>query len=266
MWRELSGKKICERQGLFQWRSREGRAEKCWRGPNAGRGERRRGHVVASVVSLPPLRPTTKRPGPASPTPPPPALVAPCTALHAFVTLMSHKVKIAARLRPRLPGAPPHAPHTPALADGAQARSTTAGSRSSATTPAAPSSASPTRATSLRCSSSRACAGWLQPGERSAALSAASFSSCYDEHATQEAIFERDVRPLIDVVYSGVVRVRPAPSERALTSAADGHGLCLRRDLVRQDAHHAGDPQPARADPADRRGSPPPSCATEPRR
>jgi len=32
-------------------------------------------------------------------------------------------------------------------------------------------------------------------------------SSCYDQTSTQEDIFERDVRPLIDVVYSGVVRV-----------------------------------------------------------
>jgi hypothetical protein len=62
--------------------------------------------VLASVVSLLPPRPTTKRPGPASPTPPPPAPIAPCTALHIFAALMSHKVKIAARLRPRLPGAP----------------------------------------------------------------------------------------------------------------------------------------------------------------
>lgn len=29
-------------------------------------------------------------------------------------------------------------------------------------------------------------------------------SSCYDQNSTQEDIFERDVRPLIDVVYSGV--------------------------------------------------------------
>ncbi|KAI6127555.1 kinesin-domain-containing protein [Pisolithus thermaeus] len=29
-------------------------------------------------------------------------------------------------------------------------------------------------------------------------------SSCYDQNSTQEEIFERDVRPLIDVVYSGV--------------------------------------------------------------
>lgn len=31
------------------------------------------------------------------------------------------------------------------------------------------------------------------------------FTSCYDPAATQEDIFENDVRPLIDVVYSGVV-------------------------------------------------------------
>lgn len=31
------------------------------------------------------------------------------------------------------------------------------------------------------------------------------FTSCYDQSSTQEQIFEQDVRPLIDVVYSGVV-------------------------------------------------------------
>lgn len=34
----------------------------------------------------------------------------------------------------------------------------------------------------------------------------ARFTSCYDQDSTQEEIFEQDVRPLIDVVYSGVVR------------------------------------------------------------
>jgi len=33
-----------------------------------------------------------------------------------------------------------------------------------------------------------------------------SFSSCYGHDSRQEDIFERDVRPLIDVVYSGAVR------------------------------------------------------------
>ena len=32
-----------------------------------------------------------------------------------------------------------------------------------------------------------------------------SFTSCYDPAATQEEIFENDVRPLIDIVYNGVV-------------------------------------------------------------
>lgn len=34
---------------------------------------------------------------------------------------------------------------------------------------------------------------------------APSFTSCYDPSAPQEEIFEKDVRPLIDVVYTGVV-------------------------------------------------------------
>ena len=33
------------------------------------------------------------------------------------------------------------------------------------------------------------------------------FTSCYDQDSTQDDIFEQDVRPLIDVVYSGVVRL-----------------------------------------------------------
>jgi kinesin family member 22 len=32
-----------------------------------------------------------------------------------------------------------------------------------------------------------------------------SFTSCYDESSTQEEIFQNDVRPLIDVVYNGIV-------------------------------------------------------------
>jgi hypothetical protein len=32
-------------------------------------------------------------------------------------------------------------------------------------------------------------------------------TSCYDQDSRQEDIFEQDVRPLIDVVYSGVVRL-----------------------------------------------------------
>lgn len=37
-----------------------------------------------------------------------------------------------------------------------------------------------------------------------------SFTSCYDETSTQEDIFENDVRPLIDVVFSGVVSLSVA--------------------------------------------------------
>lgn len=31
-------------------------------------------------------------------------------------------------------------------------------------------------------------------------------TSCYDQYSTQEEIFKRDVEPIIDVVYQGVVR------------------------------------------------------------
>lgn len=42
-------------------------------------------------------------------------------------------------------------------------------------------------------------------------LKALRFSSCYDEHSTQEEIFVNDVEPLIDVVYSGIVSFEGPP-------------------------------------------------------
>ena len=49
--------------------------------------------------------------------------------------------------------------------------------------------------------------------------STARFSSCYGQGATQEDIYDNDVRPLLDVLYSGVVSapVRVVPSGRTLT-------------------------------------------------
>ena len=67
------------------------------------------------------------------------------------------------------------------------------------------------------------------------------FSSCYGQESTQEEIFRNDVEPLIDVVYSGVVRV-----QRALTTAIyslcllDGHYFRIWRHIFRKNAYHAG--------------------------
>lgn len=98
---------------------------------------------------------------------------------------MSHKVKIAARLRPRLDGElvddqlqVVHATSTSSGAadvSGSSNASSAAGSYISVTNPRDPSQV------------------FKFP-----------FSSCYDESSTQEEIFKNDVEPLIDVVYSGI--------------------------------------------------------------
>lgn len=67
------------------------------------------------------------------------------------------------------------------------------------------------------------------------------FSSCYGQDSTQEEIFRNDVEPLIDVVYSGVVRVK-----RVLTAAIyslcllDGHYFRIWRHIFRKNTYHAG--------------------------
>lgn len=67
------------------------------------------------------------------------------------------------------------------------------------------------------------------------------FSSCYGQDSTQEEIFRNDVESLIDVVYSGVVRV-----QRVLTAAVyslcllDGHYFRIWRHIFRKNAYHAG--------------------------
>lgn len=90
------------------------------------------------------------------------------------------KVKIAARLRPRLPGE---------IDDGAlqvchvSDETGVSSSSSSSATSSYISVANPRDPTTV----------FKFP-----------FTSCYDESSTQEEIFQNDVRPLIDVVYSGV--------------------------------------------------------------
>ena len=56
-----------------------------------------------------------------------------------------------------------------------------------------------------RCSSFRASASSSLWVESTISITRLRFTSCYDQFATQEHIFEKDVRPTIDIVYSGVV-------------------------------------------------------------
>jgi len=70
-----------------------------------------------------------------------------------------------------------------------------------------------------------------------------SFSSCYGHDSRQEDIFEADVRPLIDVVYSGSVRSllssHFSPPEAKWMVKLDSHHLCVWRHVVWQDAYNA---------------------------
>jgi hypothetical protein len=63
-----------------------------------------------------------------------------------------------------------------------------------------------------------------------------SFSSCYGHDSRQEDIFEADVRPLIDVVYSGSVRslfsAHFSFREAKCMLELDGHHLCVRCYVV----------------------------------
>lgn len=47
--------------------------------------------------------------------------------------------------------------------------------------------------------------------------SGARFTSCYDQTSTQEDIFQADVEPLIDVVYSGVVSIKSIVSTASVS-------------------------------------------------
>ena len=73
-------------------------------------------------------------------------------------------------------------------------------------------------------------------------MSSSRFSSCYGHDSRQEDIFETDVRPLIDVVYSGAVgsllNALPVPEAKFLMES-DRHHLCVWRHVVRQDTYHA---------------------------
>lgn len=71
-----------------------------------------------------------------------------------------------------------------------------------------------------------------------------SFSSCYGQDATQEDIYDNDVRPLLDVLYNGVVSapVRFISSGRTLTvefTAQDCDDICVWRHVFGEDSYDA---------------------------
>lgn len=66
------------------------------------------------------------------------------------------------------------------------------------------------------------------------------FSSCYDQNSRQEEIYENDVKPLLDIVLTGVVRETVllyglTPHLNQLH--ADSDRIRIWRYLVRKDAH-----------------------------
>jgi len=70
------------------------------------------------------------------------------------------------------------------------------------------------------------------------------FTSCYDQDSTQEQIFARDVSPMIDVVFSGVVSLLSFPSNlffipRMKSFPTDCNHLCIWCDLFRKNIYHA---------------------------
>jgi hypothetical protein len=70
------------------------------------------------------------------------------------------------------------------------------------------------------------------------------FSSCYGQDATQEDIYDNDVRPLLDVLYTGVVSapLRFVPFDRTLTvtfTAQDCDDLRIWRHVFGEDSYDA---------------------------
>ena len=75
------------------------------------------------------------------------------------------------------------------------------------------------------------------------------FSSCYGQDATQEDIYDNDVKPLLDVLYHGVVSgySRFVPFDGTLISEPpkqDCDDLCVWRHLFREDPYNARDSDP----------------------
>lgn len=85
-----------------------------------------------------------------------------------------------------------------------------------------------------------------------------SFTSCYAPTASQEEIFENDVRPLIDIVYTGVVSVLKFCHHNVsilIGKCADRNYIRIWRDVFRQDPYDAGDEGRARHYPKSSRGA-----------
>ncbi|KAF7360127.1 Kinesin-like protein [Mycena venus] len=121
---------------------------------------------------------------------------------------MSSKVKIAARLRPRLPGEPPddggvrvcHAENS-SCSTGANSSLPPHDANANSSTGAGPN----TSGSSTGSGASGSFTGIAVANPRDASqIFRFPFTSCYDADATQEEIFNADVRPLIDVAWSGV--------------------------------------------------------------
>lgn len=77
------------------------------------------------------------------------------------------------------------------------------------------------------------------------------FSSCYGQDATQEDIYDNDVRPLLDVLYDGVVSapMRFVTSGRTLTvafTAQDCDDLRVWRYVFGEDSYDARQSHSAR--------------------
>ena len=147
--------------------------------------------------------------------------------------MATHKVKIAARLRPRLESEidddSVKIVH-PSNDSGGSSSSTSGGSFITVANPRDPTqifkfpcvhTKNNTLSLSLTCSSR--------------------FSSCYDQDSTQEEIFKNDVEPLIDVVYGGVVSGHSDSFHVLLaqSSPQDCYHLCVRCYVVWKDSHNA---------------------------
>lgn len=91
-------------------------------------------------------------------------------------------------------------------------------------------------------------------GDRNAEVfrgSIARFSSCYGQDATQEDIYDNDVRPLLDVLYDGVVslhKIRPVWQnvDCGIYRTQDCDDLCVWRYIFREDSYDARQPHSAR--------------------
>lgn len=149
--------------------------------------------------------------------------------------MSGHKVKIAARLRPRINGeiddgsiTIQHAASTSSSDPSSSGSSSS--SAISVTNPHNPSQVFKFPYVVIGCVNRCSCNSC-----------AARFTSCYGESSTQEEIFENDVQPMIDIVYSGVVSrvICSSLVGSTLIQWSDSNYLRIRRHIIRQDPHNA---------------------------